>query len=49
LISTDEARRLTERFEASQGQRNVNDLQAEFWERFLPGGQVTYKKAGYER
>ena len=36
MISTDEARRLAERLEASQSQRPTQDLEREFWERFIP-------------
>jgi len=34
-MSTDEARKLTERFESRQGQRNIEDLEAEFWDSFI--------------
>ena len=35
MMSTDEARKLTERFESRQGQRNIEDLEAEFWDNFI--------------
>jgi hypothetical protein len=36
MISTDEARRLTERFESRQGRKQSRDLESEFWGHFIP-------------